>query len=115
MTINNIYDETYERMWTNTLKTRESLEEATRKVIVKTTVIDFYPVGAHKDKAVEDCEVAKRFFLLMLNRYDSKLQETTEYFLKHRNELKKCREWNPERMPTSHEIVELTYEKTIRR
>ena len=112
--IYNSYDETYKEMWNAVFETRNRLTEATRKVILRKGVIDLYPAGTDHDKAINDCEEAKGALVCAVEDYDDKMQKLEEYFSQHYNEFDDCRTWDPARMSTSHEIVELAYEKTIR-
>lgn len=112
--IYNPYDETYKEMWNAVYEAHNHLIDVTRKVILRKNVIDLYPAGTDQDKAINDCEKAKGALVCAVEYYDDKLQKLGEYFSQHYNEFDDCRTWNPTRMSTSHEIVELAYEKTIR-
>lgn len=112
--IYNSYDETYKDMWTAVHDARHCLSGAVRKVILRKGVIDLYPAGPDQNKAIKDCEDAKHSLLCAIGHYDGRMQELKEYFSKYYDKLDECRTWHPTRLSASHEIVELTYEQTIR-
>ena len=112
--IYNPYDETYKDLWNTVQEARDRLRGAVRTVILRKGVIDLYPAGADQDKAIKDCEEAKHSLLCAIGYYDGRMQELKEYFSSHYDKLDECHSWHPTRMSTSHEIVELAYEQTIR-
>lgn len=112
--IYNLYDEAYKSLWHTVQEAHSRLRETVYKVIIRKGVIDLYPAGPDRDKAIKDCEEAKHSLLCAIGYYDGRMQELTEYFSSHYNNLDECHSWHPTQMSTSHEIVEHAYEQTIR-
>lgn len=110
----NPYDEAYGEMWDTVYKAHKSLTETTNKIIDRKGVIDLYPEGDDKKRAIKDYEDTKQFLVEAVNHYDSKVKELVEYFANHSEEMKKCREWSPSCWATSHEVVEWAYGRKIK-
>lgn len=85
------------------------VEEATEKVIVRNGVIDLYPDGADKDKAKRDADSAKVGLLAAMAVYDD-LRNQYIQALNAPFERATTKDWHTV-APTSHEIIERTYEK----
>ena len=109
------HDESYKVMWHTVTDAYDSLEKAAKMVIIRNGVIDLYPDGADRDRAIEDCEDAKHALLCAVEQYDSGLKELKTYFSDYYDELNECRDWNPARFSTSHEIVESVYEQMFKK
>lgn len=112
--IYNSYDESYKELWNAVLDARTRLREAAHKVIIRQGVINLYPAGPDQEKAIKDCEEAKQSLLCAIGHYDGRMQELNEDYNKFSAKFEECRTWHPTRMITSHEIIELAYEQTIR-
>lgn len=98
----NRVDELLYEVW----EERDRVYEKTTQVITRLGVIDLYPEGADRKKAVSDAEKAKQSLLVAIGAYDTARMEYNDY-------VKKCaekfdspkKEWTT----TSHEIVEWAY------
>ena len=87
---------------------RDRLYEKTRQVITRVGVIDLYPDGADRKKAVSDAEKAKQSLLVAIGAYDTARMEYNNYIKKYPEQFDSPKkEWTT----TSHEVIEQTYER----
>lgn len=85
---------------------RDRLYEKTRQVITRVGVINLYPDGADRKKAVSDAEKAKQSLLVTIGAYDTARMEYNDYVEKNAEKFNSPKqEWTT----TSHEIVEWAY------
>lgn len=85
---------------------RDRLYEKTRQVITRVGVIDLYPDGADRKKAVSDAEKAKQSLLVAIGAYDTARMEYNDYVEKNAEKFDSHKEkWTT----TSHEIIEWAY------
>lgn len=85
---------------------RDRLYEKTRQVITRVGVINLYPDGADRKKAVSDAEEAKHALLVAIGAYDTARMEYNDYVEKNAEKFDSPkREWTT----TSHEIIEWAY------
>lgn len=85
---------------------RDRIYEKTTKVITRLGVIDLYPEGADRKKAVSDAEKAKQSLLVAIGAYDTARMEYNDYVKKYAEKFDSPKkEWTA----TSHEIVEWAY------
>lgn len=85
------------------------LRERTEKVIIRSGVVNLYPEGADKDKAIKDLEQAKTLLLCAIGRYDSTgrdLNEALESQEPRITTLHYGKAWK-----TSHEVIEEVYKE----
>lgn len=76
------------------------------QVITRLGVIDLYPEGADRKKAVSDAEEAKHALLVAIGAYDTARMEYNNYIKKYAEEFDSPKkEWTT----TSHEIIEWAY------
>ena len=69
-------------------------------------VIDLYPDGADRKKAVSDAEKAKQSLLVAIGAYDTARMEYNDYVEKNAEKFDSHKEkWTT----TSHEIIEWAY------
>lgn len=94
-------DELYE-VW----GTRDRLYEKTKQVITRVGVINLYPDGADRKKAVFDAEEAKHALLVAIGAYDTACMEYNNYIKKYAEKFDNHKE---EWTTTSHEIIERAY------
>ena len=87
-------------------ETRDRLYEKTRQAITRVGVINLYPDGADRRKAVSDAEEAKRIFIAAIGEYDTARMEYNNYIKKYAEKFDSPKE---EWTTTSHEIVEWAY------
>ena len=85
---------------------RDRVYEKTTQVITRLGVIDLYPEGADRKKAVSDAEKAKESLLVAIGAYDTARMEYNDYIKKSAEKFDSPKkEWTT----TSHEIVEWAY------
>lgn len=86
---------------------KNNLINAVERVIISKDVVDLYPEGADKIKAMTDLNTRKRILICTIGEYDSILRDLIEIEKKRGNEITVP-------IPSftdSHEIVESTYRK----
>lgn len=95
-------DELLYKVW----EERDRVYEKTTKVITRLGVIDLYPEGADRKKAVSDAEKAKQSLLVAIGAYDTAHMEYNDYIKKNTEKFNSPKQkWTT----TSHEIVEWAY------
>ena len=99
--IKNLRSERYE-IW-------KDLEEAVKLVIIRNGVIEIYPEGADKEKAIKDAESAKEELLYEIGRFDS-INNEFKFALNSTEERITTKDW-AKNVITSHEIIEDVYKK----
>ena len=98
----NRVDELLYEVW----EERDRVYEKTTQVITRLGVIDLYPEGADRKKAVSDAEKAKQSLLVAIGAYDTARMEYNDYVKKYAEKFDSPKkEWTT----TSHEIVEWAY------
>jgi hypothetical protein len=90
------------------------LRETVPNVIVKRDVIDIYPNGADKDKAIADCEKAKYSMLCAIGRYDSAIAEYKRHLANTKDERNTTAGYVCNYC-SSHEIIENIYKNFYKR
>ena len=87
----------------------QDLEEAIKLVIVRNGVIEIYPEGADKERAIKDAESAKQALICVIGRFDS---ITNEYKIAINSTEERVTTKNLDKdVTTSHEIIENVYKK----
>lgn len=95
-------DELLYEVW----EARDCVYEKTTKVITRLGVIDLYPEGADRKKAVSDAGDAKYSLIVAIGAYDTARMEYNDYVEKNAEKFDNHKEkWTT----TSHEIVEWAY------
>ena len=85
----------------------DRLTAKTKQVITRLGVIDLYPDGADREKAVSDAEEAKHALIVAIGAYDTARMEYNNYIKKYAEKFDSPkREWTT----TSHEIIEWAYQ-----
>lgn len=84
----------------------ERLKKTTKRVILKKEVIDIYPEGVDKSKAVKDLLFEQQHLLALIGEYDDITNKFNTY-LNNGFERKATSHWKP--WETSHEVIEHTY------
>ena len=85
---------------------RDRVRAKATQVITCLGVIDLYPDGADRKKAVSDAEKAKQSLLVAIGAYDTARMEYNDYVEKNAEKFDSPKkEWTT----TSHEIVERAY------
>ena len=86
---------------------RDRLSAKAKQVITRLGVINLYPDGADRKKAVSDAEEAKYSLLVAIGAYDTARMEYNNYIKKYAEKFDSPkREWTT----TSHEIIEWAYQ-----
>ena len=84
----------------------DRLTAKTKQVITRLGVINLYPDGADREKAVSDAEEAKHALIAAIGEYDIAQMEYNNYIKKYAEMFDSPkRKWTT----TSHEIVEWAY------
>ena len=98
----NRVDDLIHEVW----EARDRLSAKAIQVITRLGVIDLYPEGADRKKAVSDAEKAKYSLLVAIGAYDTARMEYNNYIKKYAEKFDSPkREWTT----TSHEITEWAY------
>ena len=98
----NRVDDLIHEVW----EARDRLYEKTRQAITRVGVINLYPDGADRRKAVSDAEEAKHALIVAIGAYDTACMEYNNYIKKYAEKFDSPKE---EWTTTSHEIVEWAY------
>lgn len=99
----NRVDDLIHEVW----EARDRLTAKTKQVITRLGVINLYPDGADRKKAVSDAEEAKHALLVAIGAYDTARMEYNNYIKKYAEKFDSYkREWTT----TSHEIIEWAYQ-----
>ena len=99
----NRVDDLIHEVW----EARDRLYEKATQVITRLGVIDLYPEGADRKKAVSDAGEAKYSLLVAIGAYDTARMEYNNYIKKYAEKFDSPkREWTT----TSHEIIEWAYQ-----
>ena len=86
---------------------RDHLSAKAKQVITRLGVINLYPDGADRKKAVSDAEEAKHALIVAIGAYDTARMEYNNYIKKYAEKFDSPkREWTT----TSHEIIEWAYQ-----
>ncbi len=86
---------------------KNRLIDATERVIISKGVVELYPEGADKIKAITDLDTRKYSLLCAIGDYDCKLRDLIEIENKRGDEINVP----IPKFTNSHEIIELTYRK----
>ena len=98
----NRVDDLIHEVW----EARDRLTANAKQVITRLGVINLYPDGADRKKAVSDAEEAKHALLVAIGAYDTACMEYNNYIKKYAEMFDSPkREW----ATTSHEIIEWAY------
>ena len=89
------------------------LRERVSKVIICKGVIELYPEGPDKEKAIKDLEQAKYSLLYAIGRYDSALNEYKNYLVATQDKRVTTVYYDAHSWSTSHQIIESEYKYFI--
>lgn len=84
---------------------KNNLINAVERVIISKNVVDLYPEGADKIKAMTDLNTRKHILICVIGEYDSMLRDLAEIEKKRKDEINIL----IPRFSNSHEIVEIAY------
>ena len=89
---------------------QDEFDLTVRKVITKKEVIEIYPDGADKDKAIKDYKFEQQHFIALIGKYDDLKNQIDNFIKNNKEERKITAHWD---MPeTSHERIEQIYKTT---
>lgn len=86
-----------------------ALRERVEKVIIRKGVIELYPEGPDKEKAIKDLEQAKYSLLCAIGRYDSVLNVYQNYLIATQDKRITTIYYNAHSWYTSHQVIEDEY------
>ena len=99
----NRVDDLIHEVW----EARDYLTAKAKQVITRLGVINLYPDGADREKAVSDAEKAKQSLLAAIGAYDTACMEYNNYIKTYAEKFDSPkRKWTT----TSHEIIECAYQ-----
>lgn len=103
----NAYEKCVDDLIHEVWEARDRLTAKAKQVITRLGVINLYPDGADRKKAVSDAEKAKQSLLAAIGAYDTTRMEYNNYIKKYAKMFDSPkREWTT----TSHEIIEWAYQ-----
>ena len=103
----NPYENRVDNLIHEVWEARGCLSAKAKQVITRLGVINLYPDGADRKKAVSDAEEAKHALIAAIGAYDTARMEYNNYIKKYAENFDSPkREWTT----TSHEIIEWTYQ-----
>ena len=88
---------------------KDRLFNAVSKAIVKTEVVNIYPEGPDKNRAIKDSEQAKHYLLCAIESYNGRMQEAQEYYANNEEVLEN--HLYHDRFLPSHELIECIYQR----
>lgn len=102
----NLYEKSADEYLYEVWERRDRLREKATQVITRLGVIDLYPEGADRKKAIFDAGEAKYSLLVAIGAYDTARMEYNNYIKKYAQMFDSPKkEWTT----TSHEIIEWAY------
>ena len=102
----NLYEKCADEHLYQVWEERDRLRAKATQVITRLGVIDLYPEGADRKKAVSDAGEAKYSLLVAIGAYDTARMEYNNYIKKYAQMFDNPKkEWTT----TSHEIIEWAY------
>lgn len=100
---NKLYD-----LYIKILGCSSRLKKQVYKIITLNNVIEIYPNGADKSKAIKDANEAKEKLLCIIGEYDDKRRQYMDYFSKTQNQRIYTNDYTSE-LIDSHKIIENAY------
>lgn len=99
------YDSILDKKIDAIIQVTNYMSDIVKDIIIKKGVIDLYPDGADKDKAIKNLELAKRHLLCLIGEYDDLRNQISNDIEKYAGRLK-----NKYKVPCeSHEKIERIY------
>lgn len=104
-------DQERERLTCQCMDAESDLENRVKQVIVRKGVIDLYPDGPDKDRAIKDFEAAQYSMLCAIGTMDGLRNDLRSYIETHKDSFDVTASWpTPTKLHTSHHVIERTYE-----
>ena len=109
----NAYDITLKKLIEARKNAKEALAARVSDIIIKKNVIDLYPEGADKNRAIEDFRYSQTSLLFYIANYDDIYSKLMNF------EFSKCAYYTSDKIQfakiTSHSIIESAYREFMRR
>ena len=103
-------DREREQLLLDCFDSQENLRELVKAAIVRKGVIDLYPDGPDKDRAIKDFEAAQHSLLCAIGTVDGLRNEMRSYITAHEKDFKATKHWEvPSIDVYSHTIIEKVY------
>lgn len=97
-------------LWKQYLDVLNYLDNTVRKIIIKKEVIEIYPNGVDKDKAIKDYKFEQQHLLTLIAEYDDLRNQIDNLIRKTKEERETTIDWHTPQ--TSHERIEAIYRIT---
>lgn len=94
--------------WGELLRLAEQLNDQVKIVLIQKEVIELYPDGSDKDKAIKDFQQSQLSMIATIGSYDSCRDDFQRYITEYRPLLVTTKDW-VDKVSSSHDIVEGTY------
>lgn len=103
-------DRQRERLLLDYFAAETNLEEKAKAAIVRKDVIDLYPDGPDKDRAIKDFEAAQHSLLCAIGTVDGLRNDMRSYIAAHEKDFEATARWAvPSVNISSHTIIEKVY------
>ena len=100
-------DRERERLLLDYFDAETQLENKAEEAIIRKAVIDLYPDGPDKDRAVKDFESTQHSLLCAIGAVDGRRNEMKSYIIAHEKEFVATARWAiPSDKISSHTIIE---------
>ena len=90
----------------------DKLKEQVLQTIITNNVVELYPDGADKNKAIKDSEHEKRMLLCCVATYDLKRTNYINYFEETRDKRVTTKNYTRD-VAESHKVIEQTYKNIL--
>ena len=104
----NFYDRNVRIKWGELLRLEEQLNDQVKIVLIQKEVIELYPDGSDKDKAIKDLQQSQLSMISTIGSYDSCRADFQRYITEYHPLLVTTKDW-VDKVSSSHDIVEGTY------
>ena len=101
----NFYDRNVRIKWGELLRLEEQLHDQVKIVLIQKEVIELYPDGSDKDKAIKDFQQSQLSMIATIGSYDSCRADFQRYITEYRSLLVTTKDWVG-KVSSSHDIVE---------
>ena len=98
----NLFDEEMNNKNEAVFSAKESIRNKVYDAIIKKGVIDLYPEGPDKKKAVEDFEKAQKSLICSIGAYDSAVAEYKRYYTNNFEKISKLQLLHPRNRTSVH-------------
>lgn len=102
-------DNSYNKLWTDTLDLRSKIRVAAENVIVKMGAANLYPKGVNRMFAFEDVDKAQAELVEVCDAYEQARADLKNWYEINKCDLSAYAHWNPDRWHDAAEYVEAAY------